>query len=87
MRYHRVIVLQVANVAQLKYVEDEDMLELGMSKPEMRRLKKHFRRECPQGRLSKLKKVRFVSTQSDLVIAQSVRTCAPVDRSHLQIET
>ena len=49
--------LQVANVAQLKYVEDEDLVDLGMTKPEMRRLKKYFRRECPQGRLSKLKKV------------------------------
>ena len=50
---------QVQNVPQLKYVEDEDLVDLGMTKPEMRRLKKFFRKECPQGKLSKLIKVRL----------------------------
>ena len=49
---------------QLKYVEDEDLAELGMSKPEMRRLKKFFRKECPQGKLSRLIKVRSVRRAS-----------------------
>lgn len=50
--------LKVQNVPQLKYVTEEDLLSIGMSKPEMRRLKKFFQRHYPQNYLSKFKKVR-----------------------------
>ena len=49
--------LKVNNVAQIKYVEEEDLADIGMSKPEIRRLKKFFKRECPQGALGRIKKV------------------------------
>ena len=49
--------LKVTNVSQLKYVEDEDLVDMGMTKPEIRRLKKFFKKECPQGTFGKLKKV------------------------------
>ena len=49
--------LKVTSVPQIKYVEEEDLLDMGMSKPEIRRLKKFFKRECPQGALGKIKKV------------------------------
>ncbi|XP_073974673.1 activated Cdc42 kinase-like isoform X2 [Rhodnius prolixus] len=49
--------LKVQNVAQLKYVSDEDLQQLGMSKPEMRRLKKYFQKHFPQNYLSKFKKM------------------------------
>ncbi|XP_014281274.1 activated Cdc42 kinase-like isoform X2 [Halyomorpha halys] len=49
--------LKVQNVAQLKYVCDEDLQQLGMSKPEMRRLKKYFQKHFPQTYLSKFKKM------------------------------
>ena len=52
-----IIILKVTNVSQLKYVEDEDLGDMGMTKPESRRLKKFFRKECPQGTFGKLKKV------------------------------
>ena len=62
--------LKVTNVSQLKYVEDEDLSDMGMTKPESRRLKKFFRKECPQGTFGKLKKVRtyllVVSSQKRL---------------------
>ena len=51
--------LKVTSVAQIKYVEDEDLADVGMSRPEVRRLKKFFRRECPQGAFGKIKKVRI----------------------------
>ena len=75
-----ILLLQVANVAQLKYVEDEDLVDLGMTKPEMRRLKKYFRRECPQGRLSKLKKVCVPIQMSHLPqkIKLLTSTCTPL---------
>lgn len=43
--------------AQLKYVTEEDLNAIGMSKPEMRRLKKYFQRHFPQNYLSKFKKM------------------------------
>ena len=49
--------LQVQNVGQLKFVTDEDLSAIGMSKPEIRRLKKYFQKHCPQTYLSKFKKV------------------------------
>ncbi len=49
--------LKVTSVPQIKYVEDEDLVDMGMSKPEIRRLKKFFKRECPQGAFGKIKKV------------------------------
>ncbi|XP_074655851.1 activated Cdc42 kinase-like isoform X2 [Tubulanus polymorphus] len=48
--------LKINNVSQLKYVEEEDLVEMGMSKPEIRRLRKFFKKECPQGALGKIKK-------------------------------
>jgi hypothetical protein len=49
--------LQVQNVPQLKYVTEDDLHSIGMSKPEMRRLKKYFQKHFPQNYLSKFKKV------------------------------
>lgn len=43
--------------AQLKYVAEEDLNAIGMSKPEMRRLKKYFQKYFPQNYLSKFKKM------------------------------
>jgi len=55
--------LKVSSVSQIKYVEDDDLADIGMSKPEVRRLKKFFRKECPQGAFGKIKKI--FSTSSD----------------------
>ncbi|KAB7506159.1 Tyrosine-protein kinase PR2 [Armadillidium nasatum] len=49
--------LKVHNVGQLKFVTEEDLTSLGMSKPEIRRLKKYFQKYCPQNYLSKFKKI------------------------------
>ena len=48
---------QVQNVAQLKFVSEDDMSQIGMSRPEMRRLTKYFHKHCPQTYLAKMKKV------------------------------
>lgn len=52
--------LKVTSVAQLKYVEEDDLIQLGMTKPEMRRLRKYFQKYCPQTYLRKIKKVFFI---------------------------
>lgn len=49
--------LKITSIQQFKYVEEEDMIDLGMTKPEIRRLKKFFKKECPQGALGKIKKI------------------------------
>ncbi|XP_036147683.1 activated Cdc42 kinase-like isoform X3 [Monomorium pharaonis] len=49
--------LKVQTTAQLKYVTEEDLNAIGMSKPEMRRLKKYFQKYFPQTYLSKFKKL------------------------------
>lgn len=48
-------------MAQLKYVSEDDMAQIGMSRPEMRRLTKFFHRHYPQTYLAKMKKVKSVS--------------------------
>ncbi|XP_014669096.1 PREDICTED: tyrosine-protein kinase PR2-like [Priapulus caudatus] len=48
--------LKVTTVQQLKYVDDEDLMLIGMTKPEMRRLKKFFQKEYPQGTLGRFRK-------------------------------
>jgi len=49
--------VQIQNVAQFKYVTEDDLGQIGMSKPEMRRLKKFFQKHYPQNYLSKFKKM------------------------------
>ena len=49
--------LKVNTVPQIKYVEDDDLMGVGMTKPEIRRLRRFFSKEHPKGALSKLKKV------------------------------
>ncbi|XP_044003011.1 uncharacterized protein LOC122848779 isoform X1 [Aphidius gifuensis] len=49
--------LKVQTTAQLKYVTEDDLTTIGMSKPEMRRLKKYFQKHFPQNYLLKFKKM------------------------------
>ena len=50
-----VSLMQVHNVGQLKYVVDEDLATIGMSKPECRRLKTFFNKYCPGNYASKIR--------------------------------
>ena len=50
-------VLRVYDVPQLKYIIDEDLYSIGMSRPEARRLKVCFQKYSPQTYTSKLKKL------------------------------
>lgn len=47
-------------------------MSIGMTKPEMRRLKKFYKKECPQGKLEKFKRV---SDGHGLKIDQAVFYC------------
>ena len=51
--------LKVSTIDQIKYVDDDDLSGIGMSKPEIRRLRQFFKKECPQSTLDKLRKVRM----------------------------
>ena len=43
-----------------QYVKEEDLEGIGMTRPEMRRLKKFYKKEHPQGTFGKLKRVSVV---------------------------
>ena len=49
-------ILQIQNVPQLKYVMEDDLKNIGMSKPECRRLKTFYNKYCPGNYASKIKK-------------------------------
>lgn len=46
-------VLGVQNVPQLKYVQDDDLANIGMSRPESRRLRTYYGKVCPQNYAAK----------------------------------
>lgn len=52
--------LKIASISQLKYVEEDDLAQMGMSKPEQRRLRKFFNKYYPQNYIMKIKKVSSV---------------------------
>lgn len=59
-QYHRQFLddLKVTTLSQVKYVMEDDLLEIGMTKPEIRRLNKFFKKYCHSGALNKLKEVK-----------------------------
>ena len=66
--------LKIATIPQLKYVDEEDLVNIGMTKPEMRRLKKYYKKECPQGKLEKFKRVstQYISKNGEKKICQQI---------------
>lgn len=44
-------------VSHLKYANDEDLRQIGLSKPEIRRLRKFYDKYYPHGYLSKIKRL------------------------------
>lgn len=44
-------------VSHLKYASDEDLKQVGLSKPEIRRLRKYYEKVYPHGYLSKIKRL------------------------------
>lgn len=48
--------LKIQNVSHLKYVAEQDLQQLGMTKPEVRRLRKYFLKHFPQNYFAKFKK-------------------------------
>ena len=63
--YHNTLknILQIQNVPQLKYVMEDDLRNIGMSKPECRRLKTYYNKYCPGNYASKIKK--FLGRKDD----------------------
>ncbi|XP_050536489.1 activated Cdc42 kinase-like isoform X2 [Daktulosphaira vitifoliae] len=49
--------LKVMTVPQVKFVTEDDLYQIGMTKPEIRRLKKYFQKHYPQNYFSKFKKL------------------------------
>ncbi|XP_008183401.1 activated Cdc42 kinase-like isoform X3 [Acyrthosiphon pisum] len=49
--------LKVTTVPQVKFVNEYDLYQIGMTKPEIRRLKKYFQKYYPQNYFTKFKKL------------------------------
>ncbi|XP_023312279.1 tyrosine-protein kinase PR2 isoform X2 [Anoplophora glabripennis] len=49
--------LKITHPSQLKFTTESDLIEIGMSKPEMRRLRKYYEKHFPHNYLSKFKKL------------------------------
>lgn len=49
--------LKITLVLHLKYATDEDLKQVGLSKPEIRRLRKFYEKIYPHGYLSKIKRL------------------------------
>ncbi|XP_057653112.1 activated Cdc42 kinase-like isoform X5 [Diorhabda carinulata] len=49
--------LKITHPSQLKFTTESDLIEIGMSKPEMRRLRKYYEKHYPHNYLSKFKKL------------------------------
>ncbi|XP_068147133.1 activated Cdc42 kinase-like isoform X2 [Drosophila tropicalis] len=49
--------LKITNAAQFKYATDEDLRFIGLSRPEIRRLRKYYEKHFPHSYLSKIKRL------------------------------
>ncbi|XP_059614763.1 activated Cdc42 kinase-like isoform X3 [Phlebotomus argentipes] len=49
--------LKITTVVHLKYANDEDLKQIGLSRPEIRRLRKFYDKYYPHGYLSKIKRL------------------------------
>lgn len=49
--------LKITLVPHLKYANDEDLKQVGLSKPEIRRLRKFYEKYYPHGYLSKIRRL------------------------------
>ncbi|XP_011196238.1 activated Cdc42 kinase-like isoform X1 [Zeugodacus cucurbitae] len=49
--------LKITNAAHVKYATDEDLKHIGLSRPEIRRLRKYYEKHFPHGYLSKIKRL------------------------------
>ncbi|KAG8195414.1 hypothetical protein JTE90_013872 [Oedothorax gibbosus] len=77
--------LKVTSVAQLKYVEEEDLLQMGMTRPETRRLRKYFQKHCPQTYLRKFKKMILPKTKDDPNRSSVLFSENPLDRNSIRV--
>ncbi|KAL6437132.1 hypothetical protein ACFW04_005014 [Cataglyphis niger] len=77
--------LKVQTTAQLKYVTENDLGAIGMSKPEMRRLKKYFQKRFPQNYLSKFKKMLLSKREDQITGALSMLPEERQDRPSIRV--
>lgn len=57
--------MKISLVSHLKYATDEDLKQIGLSKPEIRRLRKYYEKVYPHGYLSKIKRLLQNPTKKD----------------------
>lgn len=60
-------ILKVTKVSQLKFVVTEDLVQIGLSKPEQRRYKKIYSKYFPNPYISKIKRLLSSNKRNELV--------------------
>ncbi|XP_037040571.1 activated Cdc42 kinase-like isoform X1 [Bradysia coprophila] len=68
--------LKISMASHLKYASDEDLKQVGLSKPEIRRLRKFYEKFYPHGYLSKIKRLLQVPVTKEhgIIVNPSVST-------------
>ncbi|XP_065163057.1 activated Cdc42 kinase-like isoform X2 [Atheta coriaria] len=64
--------LKITHPSQLKFTTEGDLTELGMSKPEIRRLRKFYEKHFPNNYLSKFKKLLLTSRKQENNAAETM---------------
>lgn len=59
--------LKISTVSHLKYASDEDLKQIGLSRPEIRRLRKFYEKYYPNGYLGKIKRLLQNPKPADMV--------------------
>lgn len=65
-------ILKVTKVSQLKFVLTEDLVQIGLSRPEQRRYKKIYSKYFPNPYISKIRKMLKPSRKRDQVSASVI---------------
>lgn len=71
--FHCRDILKVTKVSQLKFVATEDLVQIGLSKPEQRRYKKIYTKYFPNPYISKLK--RLLSSKRNETVSSTFCNC------------
>lgn len=66
-------ILKVTKVSQLKFVATEDLVQIGLSKPEQRRYKKIYTKYFPNPYISKIKKL--LSSKRSETVSSTFKKC------------
>ncbi|CAG9558649.1 unnamed protein product [Danaus chrysippus] len=79
-------ILKVTKLSQLKFVAVEDLIQIGLSKPEQRRYKKLYSRYFPNTYITKLKRLISGHRKADLMKQEQINVTLDVQTSDMNVK-